>query len=183
MQGIRHQYSQCSGNRRDFANSQNHRYKTRLLQAFLFLLPLLDKVRRLDFNCSYVFRIYLQETTLPQSHSFHCFPNEYSSLLYFLVCASVSLMLLPDTQNWRPSYAFQTWHWLNRQLYCPPLSICLETWQAKLGRTTHPKLPALWAQAAFFASFVMRTKNPIHSEDWPVARATWKTKLTYLTSS
>lgn len=43
-EGIKHQYAQSSTLRRDFPNSQNHRYKTRLLQAFLVLLPLLDGV-------------------------------------------------------------------------------------------------------------------------------------------
>ncbi|XP_045594155.2 probable methyltransferase TARBP1 isoform X1 [Procambarus clarkii] len=42
-EGIRYQYARCTGDRRDFANSQKHRYKTRLLQAFLLILPLLDK--------------------------------------------------------------------------------------------------------------------------------------------
>lgn len=42
-EGIKHQYAQSSALRRDFPNSQNHRYKTRLLQAFLVLLPLLDR--------------------------------------------------------------------------------------------------------------------------------------------
>ncbi|KAG7173756.1 methyltransferase TARBP1-like 1 [Homarus americanus] len=42
-EGIKTQYTCCTGERRDFANSQKHRYKTRLLQAFLLILPLLDK--------------------------------------------------------------------------------------------------------------------------------------------
>lgn len=46
VRGIRYQYAQCTGDLRDFANSQKHRYKTRLLQAFLLILPLLDKVRK-----------------------------------------------------------------------------------------------------------------------------------------
>ena len=38
-------YAECTGDRRDFANSQKHRYKTRLLQVFLILLPLLSEVK------------------------------------------------------------------------------------------------------------------------------------------
>lgn len=43
VSGIKYQYARCTGELRDFANSQKHRYKTRLLQAFLLILPLLDK--------------------------------------------------------------------------------------------------------------------------------------------
>ncbi|KAG0724639.1 putative methyltransferase TARBP1 [Chionoecetes opilio] len=43
VEGIKHQYAQTSALRRDFPNSQNHRYKTRLLQAFLVLVPLLNQ--------------------------------------------------------------------------------------------------------------------------------------------
>lgn len=43
VDGIKHQYGQTSALQRDFPNSQNHRYKTRLLQAFLVVVPLLNQ--------------------------------------------------------------------------------------------------------------------------------------------
>ncbi|MPC11257.1 putative methyltransferase TARBP1 [Portunus trituberculatus] len=43
VEGIKYQYARASGHQRDFPNSQNHRYKTRLLQAFLLLVPLLNQ--------------------------------------------------------------------------------------------------------------------------------------------
>ncbi|XP_064094349.1 LOW QUALITY PROTEIN: uncharacterized protein LOC135206784 [Macrobrachium nipponense] len=45
---LKQQYSQCIGDRRDFANSQKHRYKSRLLQVLLILLPLLCQEESCD---------------------------------------------------------------------------------------------------------------------------------------
>lgn len=45
---LKQQYSQCIGDRRDFANSQKHRYKSRLLQVLMILLPLLSQEESCD---------------------------------------------------------------------------------------------------------------------------------------
>ncbi|XP_068205851.1 probable methyltransferase TARBP1 [Palaemon carinicauda] len=45
---LKQMYSQYTSDRRDFANSQKHRFKSRLLQVFMILLPLLSQVESCD---------------------------------------------------------------------------------------------------------------------------------------
>lgn len=89
VQGIRYQYAKCTGDRRDFGNSQSHRYKTRLLQAFLLLLPLLDEeecLLSLSWLCKGLIKDhqqpsvrYIQEWGIALIVIFH--PNFYPHLL------------------------------------------------------------------------------------------------------